>query len=246
MVQHIKMTNIFEDAMRAVNPAVSVPYWDFTIEESEGLHAYDSKVMSDTMFGSLHAPSNATLGYTYDDNLIEDFAIKDGRWAYIKAEFNPTKFSSLQAGYGYMRSPWNMNPSPYVTRFTGTTFLPKCSTHYDMMSYTDMMSFMVEMETSPHASTHGDVGGAYGCDLFQPLLDAGYINDEDSMVKICKIWIFSLKSLYRKNMIKARDCDVPDDTQIASCPFQCMKTVDVDDWEESLESQLFDKLLKVI
>ena len=38
------------------------------------------------------------------------------RWAGLKAEFND-KFSDLKYGYGYMRAPWSMNPSPYISRF---------------------------------------------------------------------------------------------------------------------------------
>ena len=137
---------------------------------------------------------------------------------------------------------WNMNPSPYVTRFTGTSFMPFCTTHYDMLSYTDMMDFMVEMETNPHASVHGDIGGSYGCDLFLPLLEAGYINDDDSVTKICKQWIFSLKSLYRKNMIRPKDCSLPEDIQSASCSFICVDNDD--DWETAFSEQLVTKLLK--
>jgi hypothetical protein len=32
LAQHIKMTNIFEKAMQAVEPSISLPYWDYTIE----------------------------------------------------------------------------------------------------------------------------------------------------------------------------------------------------------------------
>ena len=105
VAQHIKMTNIFEESIQLVDPSVSVPYWDFTIEETEGLHAYDSKVMTAEIFGSMMPPTNATYSYTYESDKILDYAIKDGRWAYITAEMNPSKFESLQSGYGYMRSP---------------------------------------------------------------------------------------------------------------------------------------------
>ena len=32
---HLALTNTFEQSMRAVNPAVTLPYWDFTIEVGE-------------------------------------------------------------------------------------------------------------------------------------------------------------------------------------------------------------------
>jgi hypothetical protein len=30
--QHIKLTNMFEEAVQAVDPSVALPYWDFTID----------------------------------------------------------------------------------------------------------------------------------------------------------------------------------------------------------------------
>lgn len=244
LAQHVKMTNIFESSMQLVNPAVAMPYWDFTIEESTGQHAYDSPIMSDTMFGSMMSPTNSSIGFTYSGFQIEDFAVKDGRWAYTPAEFNPTKFSSLQAGYGYMRSPWNMNPSPYLTRFTGSSFLPSCSSHYSILQYTDLMDFSFDMELGPHAAVHGDLGGAFGCDMFSPLFEAGYINSESDLLTICKVWIFTLKALYRKNLIEPRECDLVGDVQSASCPFQCIyESTDDDDPLSGLKLQLM-KLLK--
>ena len=121
LAQHIKMTNFFEDVLQLIDPSVSLPYWDFTIDTAASLLPYESPIFSDEMFGSMRIPldSEVEIGYTYANNSIVDFAIQDGRWTFITAELNPDKFSGLEGGYGYMRSPWNMNPSPYVTRFTG-------------------------------------------------------------------------------------------------------------------------------
>ena len=38
-----------------------------------------------------------------------------------------------------------MNPSPYVSRFTGSGEMPKCSTHLDMLDYTDLMTFFIKV-----------------------------------------------------------------------------------------------------
>ena len=40
--QHMKLTNIFENSLRAVNPAVTLPFWDFTIDTAAGLSVWDS------------------------------------------------------------------------------------------------------------------------------------------------------------------------------------------------------------
>ena len=236
------MTNVFENVIQLVDPSVTVPYWDYTLDTSDKLYPFQSEVMTADMFGSMRIPLESEYddGYLYSKNNITDFAILDGRWAYIKAERNPAKFAGLEAGYGYMRSPWNMNPSPYVSRFTGTSFMPKCSTFVDMLDYTDLMSFMNNVEVSPHASVHGSNGGTYGCDLFDPLLEMGALTDEASKITVCKLWIFSLKSFYRKNLIHPQTgCSVPENVQDAFCPFECEPNSDDD-----VKEWLFHNVIK--
>ena len=109
MAQHIKMTNIFEASMQSINPAVAIPYWDFTIESAMGLLPYQSFIASDDVFGSMTVPKDITWGYTAANDIIIGAAIPDGRWAFLKADLNLI-YPVLNYGYGYMRAPWNMNP----------------------------------------------------------------------------------------------------------------------------------------
>jgi len=227
MTQHIKMTNIFEMAMQAVDPSVSLPYWDFTIDDMSGKAAHNSIVMTEAMFGSMTQPVNLTWGFTYGSDAIIDAAIPDGRWAYLLADMNED-YDDLRAGYGYMRAPWNMNPSPYVSRFTydyqiGIS-LPTCSQHYAIIQETNMMDFFYNMQNDPHATTHSLSGGIYGCDMLDQLLDAGYITDTDAQKAICSKWVFYLKEFYRYNYITPKtDCEVDvDDVQAATCGFTCV------------------------
>ena len=110
------MTNIFELSMQSVDPSVTLPYWDFTIDASQGLTAFQSVVMTEDTFGSMTMPSNVSWGFTYEADNITSGAIPDGRLAFLKSPSND-EYPDLQAGYNYMRAPWNMNPSPYVSRF---------------------------------------------------------------------------------------------------------------------------------
>jgi hypothetical protein len=72
-----------------------------------------------------------------------------------------------------------MSPSKYLTRFTSIDKqLPSCSAHYELLTQSDIKDFLRIVSHDPHASTHGVIGGVYGCDLFRPLLDAGYILHE--------------------------------------------------------------------
>lgn len=226
--QHIKMTNIFEKSLQSINPALALPYWDFTMDASEGKSAHNSAIMTAVMFGSMTQPTDISWGFTYENDLIENAAIPDGLWAYMKAEKN-NKYEEFKTGYGYMRAPWNMNPSPYVSRFTmdlqiGIS-LPTCTQHYALLEETDMMTFLYNSQYDPHATTHSLSGGIYGCDKLKTLLDSGYISDESNLKNICSKWIFYMKEFYRYDYLEPYDsCDVADDTQSSTCGFSCKDT----------------------
>jgi hypothetical protein len=241
LAQHLKMTNIFEASMQSVDASVSLPYWDFTIDSNMGKSAPDSVVFSAPLFGSMTKPSDYSWGFQTTD-AIDDGRIPDGRWADLKADMNDA-FPDLKAGYGYMRAPWNMNPSPYLTRFAADyqigVSLPTCTQHYAIIAESaDLMDFMYDIENGPHATAHALAGGTYGCDLMMPLYDAGYISDESSLKSICSKWVFYLKEFYRYGYITPNDeCTVADDTDSSTCGFTCD-----DDSLSNLKSNLKNKI----
>jgi len=224
--QHIKMTNIVEATLQAIDPSIALPYWDFTIDQAEGKTAVSSAIMTSEIFGSMKQPKDLEWGFSYGNgDQIIDAAIQDGRWAYLAAESND-RYPDLLAGYGYMRAPWNMNPSPYISRFTmdlkvGTS-LPSCNDHYSMLEYDDLMDFLYKIQYGPHATTHSLTGGIYGCDMMKPLLEAGYISSEENLKKACSNWLFYVKEFYRYNYITPnKNCAVESNVQDSSCGFTC-------------------------
>lgn len=222
LLQHIKMSNIFEKSMQSVDPSVSLPYWDFTIESANGTALWESPIFSPDVFGSMPNVTDSYWGFTYAYDDVESAAIPDGRWAYIEADMNEGIYPDLDYGYSYMRAPWSMNPSPYVSRFTsdwqiGTT-LPRCSSHYQMLQYTDLMDFLMDAGDDPHSSAHSLVGGLYGCDMLLPMLSKGYIKSRDDMMTICGKWSFVLKELYRNDYLTPyTNCSSVDE----DCGFEC-------------------------
>lgn len=225
LLQHIKMTNIFEKSMQAVDPSVCLPYWDFTIESANGTALWESPIFSPDVFGSMPNVSDSYWGFTYANDEIEAAAIPDGRWAYTEIEFNEV-YADLQYAYSYMRAPWSMNPSAYVSRFTsdwqiGTT-LPRCSSHYSMLSYTDLMDFLMDAGDDPHSSAHSLVGGMYGCDLLLPMLAQDLIKSRDDMMTICGKWAFVMKELYRNDYLTPyTNCS----THTQTCGYECSDDV---------------------
>jgi len=137
-----------------------------------------------------------------------------------------TVFEDLKYGYGYMRAPWSMNPSPYISRFVKDTKneLPSCKAHYQLLSsYKTLMEFFFMSSYAPHATVHGLTGSMYGCDTFDSLVSSGYILSSEYAAKMCSGWPFTMKAFYRKAYITpAKECSLDiDNLEEASCPFQC-------------------------
>lgn len=205
--QHLKLTNMFESAMQAVDPSVTLPYWDYTIEGAADQTIFDSFVFTPEVFGTLREPEDKDMGYTYTNNKIEDGRIFDGRWANITV--HSSRYKDLNYNYGFLRAPWNTNPSPYVSRFPGyTTPLPVCGNFYSWLSETETLSdFLSYSPYAPHASVHGAVGSIFGCDLLTPLTVKGIITDTTEQISLCEKWGFIMKEMYRKNRISMQtDC----------------------------------------
>ena len=74
--QHIKLTNMFEASMQAVNPAVTMPYWDFTMDVAEGKTIYESVMFTEKTFGTITKPVDLELGFTYANDALESTAIQ--------------------------------------------------------------------------------------------------------------------------------------------------------------------------
>ena len=224
LTQHIKITNMFEEAMQAVDPRVSIPYWDFTIDSANGTTISESYIMTADVFGSMTLPTNPDFGYTFQDDSILDGAIKDGRWAYTPV-YDSNPFDDLRYNYGFLRAPWNQNPSPYLSRFLSNldTSLPDCGSHYTAIQQTDLNAFTQTIEAGPHAKTHVRLGGTFGCDLILPMYEKGLISSYQAFIDVCGNWVFTLKEFYRENyLIPNKDCEVDeDDINNSYCGFTC-------------------------
>jgi hypothetical protein len=49
---------MFELAMQAVDPSVSLPYWDYSIDTAAGIKLNESFIFTPDTFGSLNSPVN--------------------------------------------------------------------------------------------------------------------------------------------------------------------------------------------
>ncbi|CAM9966090.1 unnamed protein product, partial [Ectocarpus fasciculatus] len=111
MTHHVGYTLQFEQALQVVDPSVSIPYWEYTIESSEGLTDYgESVIFAADWFGDA-SPDNSL--HTVDN----------GRWAYLPVMQASTANDAtdfVHNPYGLLRSPWNVDGTPFVTRYNLT------------------------------------------------------------------------------------------------------------------------------
>jgi len=219
--QHIKISNIFEKSMQAVDPSVSLFYWDFTIDTVAGLDVYTTPYFSADTFGSITQPKNTTLGWSYRYDDLSSARIPDGRWANLKAELN-ADYPELKQAYGYIRAPWNMNPNEYISRFSIAppyVNLPGCGNYKEWFEDKDFSASMKESAYGPHSTTHTAIGGVYGCDALDTLRESGYVLDSSlsHQQSICLKWGFYIKEYYRGNYLTPDSDCTEESTSCFTC-----------------------------
>jgi len=164
---HIAFTLQWEKALQAVDPTVAAHYWDFTIDrESLEYHWRESSVFAPDWFGSSRP---------------EEGIVNEGRWAYTPVMTDAQVYSGITNSWNLLRSPWNNDPRPYLTRFE-TLFnyfdydRPKgCEEYWGCLQKTNWFELAICMNGDTHGRIHqlmgGSWGGVYDDFLHQPLLE---------------------------------------------------------------------------
>jgi hypothetical protein len=234
-----------------VNPEVTLPYWDFTIEgekifragKSPSYLAKLSPMFSAEWFGSVDA----------------DHHIENSRW---KGSLMPKQKDpdGVQNSYGFIRSYWNNNNDEQVTRnmFDICGFedenkpVPTCKSHYQLMNITSLGMFQILSAADGHGPMHVQTGGVYGSceqDFANFLNKWGELLGQDMTVeeieaagyqegKFKKKWG---ETAQRRNMFdkaiageffhiyrslwRSHMCAVDNSPQLLHCPETCDETV---------------------
>jgi len=184
---HFAITQTFEAALRAVDPSVTLPYWDFTIEgqqikdadESPSYFLEITPFLTDKWFGSTD----------------ENGHVQDSKFAYSKMPKVTNTSIVSPNSYGYIRSYWNNNNDEYAVRHLfdvcGVELknkrIPSCQTHFDIINVTSLTDFQVLSPNDGHGTVHVHLGGMGGecietyknfTDTWSYLLDAEMTADE--------------------------------------------------------------------
>ncbi|CAM9678592.1 unnamed protein product [Ectocarpus sp. 12 AP-2014] len=152
MTHHVGYTLQFEQALQVVDPSVSIPYWEYTIESAQGLTNYgQSLIFAADWFGDA-SPDNSL--HTVDK----------GRWAYLPVMKDATDF--VHNPYGLLRSPWNVDGTPFVTRFNLTngedkTDVVSCGMYQACFDSTNLANMNNCLNGGTHGPVHIKVGGEW-------------------------------------------------------------------------------------
>jgi len=255
ITQHVALTQSLECAMQAVHPSITVPYWDYTID------SYESKLYHGGVDGSMFRDSELWGPKWFGNTSTDKHHITDGRWAYQKISmFNSSDPDAHHSPYGYMRAPWNLNPSPFVTRYhklcgVGPELMyigdlksltdykwPTCAVHWKLtFGEHTWYDWVWDSSYLPHGPVHSWIGGVGGggsdggCDKAFDEMTATNIMDKNSTTKL-KMNMFGLL----KNAWRNYDVEMPKYCSLDSgddCAFKC--TFDSDGtMVEAMESML--------
>ncbi|KAJ1433843.1 hypothetical protein B484DRAFT_5281 [Ochromonadaceae sp. CCMP2298] len=162
ITHHLALQNSFEASLRSINPSITTPYWDFTIEgqiiqdagEIPSYFTQISPIFTDAWFGSVDSSDH----------------IEDSRWAHVSMPKVHDGSVVNPNSYGYVRSYWNNNNDPEVTRHMFDVCgvepkyktVPACSDHYGVMSSTTLGQFQMTSPGYGHGPMHVLTGGMGG------------------------------------------------------------------------------------
>ena len=157
MVHHMSFTLLFEQTLQLIDKRIAMPYWDYSLDA----HALDTDWANSTIF--------ADDWFGRASPLNGEHIVDRGRWAYLGIRQNARAFSNITNAYGFLRSPWNTEPRPYLTRSkmvldypnAGYETLPTCADMKMCFNSTSVSSMNECLNGYTHGPVHIMVGGQF-------------------------------------------------------------------------------------
>ena len=244
---HFAITQSFEAALRAVDPSVTLPYWDFTIE---GQAITDAGEIPSYMMKITPFLSADWFGSVDEDNHIQDSLFANVPMPRVSESsiVNPNSF-------GYIRSYWNNNDDEEVTRHLFDVCgieptnkqVPDCSSHYDVLNTAALANFQLLSPSDGHGPMHVFMGGIDGdcvdaytalTEKWADVLDADMTEDEITGYGYSvKTWEWGLTGSPRRKMVeksvmgeyfhiyrslwRSHMCSRNQTAQLLQCPESC-------------------------
>ena len=218
LTHHTALSARAEFALQAVNPRLSMPYWDFTIDsqmvqKNSVKTLADSVVFSEDWFGVLDTDAHT---------------VTKGRWAYLEVPKHESQDETPGNAFGVLRGPWNLNPSPYVTRFHGSCgsphsfSMPSCGAHLQLVENYDEWRYVGDLikQNAVHDGAHLYTGGVGGecTEVKERVMELVGYNVTRALTQIMPA---TMQWMYRAHLQKPPDSCVAGEP----CAFTCSKNV---------------------
>lgn len=224
LTTHVALTAFFERGLQAVNPSVTVPYWDYTRDDALFKARYGNRAPLDARFWSL---DDLWSDGWYGSAENGFHTVTAGRFAYQRV---PRATSDHVANpYGYLRAPWNANARPFVTRvhqLCGADSLsgfgwPSCGTHHNLTFQSNSYyAWAWKASYGAHGPVHAAVGGTFQCkDEYDGLADLGVLPQDVESLRVMSFVV--LKSGWRAGLVEmpaACSSDAPRADCKPKCP----------------------------
>jgi len=232
LTHHAALGRMFEASMQLVNPKVSLPYWDYTIDT---LRSKGSPDDTDFITGSGIFDESSLGDYDRETHIVNS-----GRWGNYELYSNANTYSSVYNSYNYLRAPWNANNVGYITRSyysngNPVLDLPSCADHHDILQVDDYSTFAQNIAYKPHGKVHVILGGVWDANTTTFANENGLT--EDASLALTVEAAALQKNLWRSNVYQCpTDCSI-DETCSCSCP-----SINAWDGEMSHEKKEFEAM----
>ncbi|CAN0097768.1 unnamed protein product [Ectocarpus sp. 6 AP-2014] len=211
VTSHIAVSLMYEQSLQAINPAIALPYWDFTIEGTffDWSNFRSSSIFSDDWFGAA-APKNHLR------------TPARGRFGYIPNMINATEFSTVRNSYGMLQAPWNNDPTPFLTRsdhlmgFVNHRKPSGCRRYREAIMQTSWMALTESFNDGAHGEIHELLGGAWSSEA------TAYSERTSDLVQpFVHVAVPLLKMLWRTGYMQCPETCALDVTRWEDCACTC-------------------------
>lgn len=229
--QHAAMSSEFELSMQSILPSVTLPFWDYTLDQ------INFQTHGENHESSIFKESKLFTEQWFGETDSESHIVTKGPLAYQEISRNYSY--SKHSAYGFLRAPWNINPNKYVTRFhklcgskvdddgdgsASELEWPTCASHFKYTN-TDSVSawgnWSYNIGYLPHGPVHSWIGGVGGmCESgWDDMEEKGWITA--TQLKNLKHFSFvMLKNMWREYVIEMPKYCSPD-TDVSQCMWKC-------------------------
>ena len=214
LVNHAAFTLAVEQSLQAIDPTLSMPYWEYAQDTSLYDEWWMSKIFSDDIFGANANMDSDT--HTVTTGVFANLQMPSGE---PYEDFDIAAEGSLNPfvnAYGLLRSPWNNNPSSTLSRHNMTYDrsitlpFPTCSVMYSCYVRDSLSGMNDCLNGETHGPVHIHIGGAWGetSDIWNSNIN--FIAGTDKL--------FYFKMLWRAGYTRCpTSCNEPKDADAGVC-----------------------------